>query len=121
MLGFGANRKMPTAKKIKGNIAESVAILYLLLAGYTPLKRNAQNPIGEVDVLAKKGDALCLVEVKFRQTKTAAFQAIHPMQRERLLKQASFYQRRYKTKEVRVDAVLIYKEWPFFAHLKNAW
>lgn len=49
-----------------GLLGEDVAIDYLIKHGYQILERNYRYQKGEVDILAKKDDALVAVEVKTR-------------------------------------------------------
>lgn len=108
------------SKKIKGHIGEILAASLLFLKGYRLLAMNFKGGFAEVDIIALKGSALVLVEVKVRQTESAAHLAIHPDQRKRLLKQAQVLQRRYKAEELRLDAILVFGQWPFMRHLKQA-
>ena len=50
----------------KGRSGERAAAYYLIDLGYTILERNWTCPIGEIDIVAREGDALCIVEVKRR-------------------------------------------------------
>lgn len=49
-----------------GTLGEDLAIDYLIKQGYQILERNYRYQKGEVDILAKKDDALVVVEVKTR-------------------------------------------------------
>ncbi len=49
-----------------GTLGEDLAIDYLIKQGYQILERNYRYQKGEVDILAKKDDALVAVEVKTR-------------------------------------------------------
>src|SRR3989338_7447155 len=53
-----------------GKRGEDEAARYLVLAGYTIVERNFRVRGGEVDIIARMGDELVLVEVKTR-TRTA--------------------------------------------------
>lgn len=111
---------MKNQRKFKGALCESLAIFYLMICGYTPLKRNMRTAIGEIDILAKKGSLLCLVEVKFRKTEQAAHMALRPDQVDRLQKQMDGLVQRYKCSEYRCDAALFYAKFPFFSYIKHA-
>jgi putative endonuclease len=50
----------------RGTLAEEVAALYLRLRGMTLLARNVRGGGGEIDLLARDGDALVFVEVRLR-------------------------------------------------------
>lgn len=49
-----------------GKQGESVAVEYLLENGYEILERNYQAQKAEIDIIARKGDWLVVVEVKTR-------------------------------------------------------
>lgn len=109
-------------RRARGWLAESMACLVLLGKGYRVIGRNlGGGPRGEVDILARKGGTLCVVEVKFRVTRAAAHAALHPSQRARLHRLAQAHaQRLGHTGDVRLDAFLVYAQPPFAEHLQNA-
>ena len=51
-----------------GKLGEELAVDYLTGKGYEILERNWRNIHKEVDIIAKDGDFLVIVEVKTRQT-----------------------------------------------------
>ncbi len=51
----------------RGRTAEEHAARYLESMGYAILARNWRCPAGEVDIVAREGDALVLVEVRARR------------------------------------------------------
>ena len=51
-----------------GKESETVAAEHLARNGYTILERNYHTPYGEIDIIAKDGDALVFVEVKARRS-----------------------------------------------------
>jgi putative endonuclease len=69
-----------------GRAAEWLAAGYLMLKGYQILGFRLRTPEGEIDLLARRGKSLCVVEVKRRTTLEAALEAVGPWQRERLWK-----------------------------------
>lgn len=50
-----------------GKTGEELAVQYLTDKGYTILERNWRNRHKEIDIIAKDGDELVIVEVKTRQ------------------------------------------------------
>lgn len=71
-----------------GRFAEAVAALWLMLKGYQILGFRLKTPLGEIDLLARKGKTLAVVEVKRRVSVDVALQSILPAQRDRLLRAA---------------------------------
>jgi putative endonuclease len=51
-----------------GKLGEDLAVQYLTDKGYEILERNWHNIHKEIDIIAKDGDDLVIVEVKARQT-----------------------------------------------------
>jgi putative endonuclease len=51
-----------------GGRAEQVAAEFLVREGYEVLERNYRRPHCEIDIVARRGDTLYFVEVKYRAT-----------------------------------------------------
>ena len=49
-----------------GRRAEALAALWLRLKGWTILARRVRTPVGEVDLIARRGRTIAFVEVKAR-------------------------------------------------------
>jgi putative endonuclease len=69
----------------RGHAAEWLAAAWLLLKGYQILCFRLKAAGAEIDILARKGGVLALVEVKQRPSFDAALEALGPDQRRRLL------------------------------------
>ncbi len=52
--------------KLVGALGEQTAARYLRREGYTIKAANFKTNVGEIDIIAEKGNALCFVEVKTR-------------------------------------------------------
>jgi len=50
-------------------LAERWVVLWLRCCGWRILATNQRTPLGEVDVVAREGTALVIVEVKYRRRK----------------------------------------------------
>lgn len=72
----------------EGRFAEAVAAVFLMLKGYQILGFRLKTPAGEIDLLARKGRTLAVVEVKRRATVEIALASVSPTQRDRLLRAA---------------------------------
>lgn len=51
-----------------GSRAEEAVAEYLRRDGYAIVERNYMTKVGEVDIIARKGECLCFVEVRSRST-----------------------------------------------------
>ena len=71
-----------------GRRGEIVGALWLMAKGYRILGLRLKTPLGEIDLLAQKGDVVAVVEVKRRATMEAALDCVKLRQRERLLRAA---------------------------------
>ena len=68
----------------KGHAAEWIAVAWLMLKGYQILAFRLKGRGGEIDILAKRGGTLAVVEVKRRRTLEAAILSLGPDQHARL-------------------------------------
>ena len=60
----------------KGKRAELYASIYLFFKGYRILSRRFKTPVGEIDIVARKGSLVVFVEVKARNDITTALDSI---------------------------------------------
>lgn len=67
-----------------GRGAEWLAMVWLMLKGYQILGFRLKGRHGEIDIVARRGRVLAVVEVKRRATLAAALEAIRPDQHQRL-------------------------------------
>lgn len=98
------------ASERHGRFAETVAALFLNLKGYRTVARRFRSPLGEIDLVMRRGRTLVFVEVKARRTLDAAILAITPTARGRLLRAAESFVGRYPdamTMTLRFDIVAI--------------
>jgi len=68
-----------------GHRSEWLAAALLMARGYQVLGFRLKTRAGEIDILARRGKVLAVVEVKRRATLEAALSALRPDQYERLL------------------------------------
>lgn len=95
----------------RGERAERIACAYLSSQGYELIERNARFPVGEIDIVAKDGSALCFVEVRSASSTAwggAAASITRPKQR-RIIRAARWYLAscRLPHLDVRFDVVAI--------------
>jgi putative endonuclease len=72
---------------------EALAALFLRLKGYRIEARNWRCPLGEIDIVASKGDTLVFVEVKTRAGRSAGLPeaAVTRGKQQRLVRLAQAY------------------------------
>jgi putative endonuclease len=73
-----------------GRRAEWLAAALLRLKGYRILARDFRVPVGEIDIVARRGGTLAFVEVKARRGDGAA-EALSRRQRQRIARAAEWY------------------------------
>lgn len=88
---------------------------YLLSKGYQVLEMNFRCRMGEVDIVARDGQYLCFVEVKYRTGKQTGSpeQAVDTRKQNRICRVADFYMLQHKMgygTAVRFDVVAITPE-----------
>lgn len=107
----------------RGRRAETLAALWLRCKGYRVLARDFRSPVGEIDLVARRGATLAIVEVKARSSLAEAGEAISPRQRRRIRNAAIAFLQRHPslgTLDLRFDAILMVpRHWP--RHLTDAW
>lgn len=69
----------------QGHASEWAAAVWLMLKGYQILGFRLKGRGGEIDILARRGRVLAVVEVKRRATMEAALVALTPEQHQRLV------------------------------------
>jgi len=74
-----------------GRLAEALARLYLRATGHRVVAHNLKTPCGEIDIVARRGNVLCFVEVKSRADRAAAAEAVTPRQRGRIERAARHF------------------------------
>lgn len=94
----------------KGLAAENRAAWFLRLKGYRVLAKRYKTPVGEIDLIVRKGKTTVFVEVKRRTTGDAAAEAVHRHNQSRVRRAAELYLQkhpRYTGGDIRFDAVLL--------------
>ena len=76
-----------------GKIGEKISRLYLIKHGYKVLERNYRTRVGEIDIIAEKGNIIVFCEVKARTSKFFGepFEAVTSVKRDKITKVASQY------------------------------
>jgi putative endonuclease len=112
-----------SARWHKGWDAEAEAAAYLRTQGYDILAQRLRTPAGEIDLVARLGDTLVIVEVKARPTTDAGLTAISKRQRQRLTGAAAWLLGQdpaFAHCSVRFDCIVAVPGLPLY-HVENAW
>lgn len=127
LFGFQKRNKRRQSYRV-GIWAEFLSALYLWVRGYKILARRYKAPSGEIDLIARKANALVAVEVKARSDMSDALEAVSLQNRRRVENAVLLYVAQnpeYASFEIRFDiiAVCLGKGFGFrrIRHLENAW
>jgi putative endonuclease len=93
-----------------GLSAESRAAAYLIAKGHRIVARRWRTPLGEVDIVARRGRLLVFVEVKARNSLDAAAEAVTDRQQRRIIGAAEAWLASHPGDidcHIRFDAVLV--------------
>lgn len=103
--------------------SERAASVLLRLKGYRILERRFRTPVGEIDLIARRGRQLAFVEVKMRRDRIAALESLTPAMRRRIVHAAQYFmagRADLSALDSRFDLITIVP--PFFArHMAGAW
>lgn len=110
------------AAEKRGQWGERRAAWFLWLRGWRILDRRIRTPVGEVDLIARKGGLIAFVEVKTRADPDALAHAIDERRLSRVAAAAELLMPRYATagEDVRIDVVLVAPR-ALPLHIENAW
>ncbi len=102
------------AREKAGRRAENLVAWYLRAKGYRILERRVKTRSGEIDLIARKGHALVIVEVKQRQSLETAEISIPPQAWKRIHAAAQIYlskNPKLAALGLRFDAVFVIGRW----------
>ena len=72
----------------RGRFGEWLCLWHLRLHGWHIVARGWRCPAGEIDIVARRGKVLAIIEVKSRDEVAAAANAVTPRQRRRIARAA---------------------------------
>jgi len=75
----------------RGKLAELFCRWHLRLRGWRIVAADWRCPSGEIDILARRGGVLAIIEVKSREDVASAALAVLPRQRRRIARAASAF------------------------------
>jgi putative endonuclease len=103
-----------------GRRAEAIAAWWLRLQGWTILARRVRTPVGEVDLIARRGRITAFVEVKARASAAQAELALDDYRLRRVVAAAEALAHLYARPgtDIRIDAMFV-TPWRLPRHLTN--
>ncbi|WOK36397.1 YraN family protein [Sphingomonas sp. C3-2] len=106
----------------RGRRGETVAAWWLRLFGWRILGRRVRTPMGEIDLVARRGRTIAFVEVKTRANAHELALAIDRHRLTRVAAAANALAPRYamRGEDIRIDVVLV-RPWALPRHIANAW
>ena len=106
-----------------GQRAEMIAAVLLRLKGYRILARDYRAGVGELDIVARRGRLLAVVEVKRRRDMLTALEAVTARQQRRIARATEVFVSRhagFDKLDIRFDVIVIQPHRPP-AHIVDAW
>ena len=116
MAGKGAPADDKVRAYRRGHRGEWLASLALTLKGYRIVARRYRTKLGEIDLVARRGNLVAVVEVKARPTLQEAMDAIGPQAMRRIEAATDLWLARqpdYARLNIRFDLVAVLpRRWP---------
>ncbi len=105
-----------------GHVAELAAMLLLVVKGFRPLARRYKTPLGEIDLIVKRGRMIAFVEVKARALQRDALESVGPQSERRIADAADLWLAKHPAASglnLRYDMVLV-QPWRLPRHIPDA-
>lgn len=114
------NKKQKAERR--GRTAEMLAVLLLRVKGYSILAERFRCSIGEIDIVASKGDTIIFVEVKARESTKLALESINQKQQRRIEAAAEIWLQSETSQNfaVRFDVITVAPR-ALPTHMMDAW
>lgn len=106
----------------RGHRGEWLAAMALRAKGFRIVARRYRTPVGEIDLIARRGDLIAIVEVKVRPTLVAAMEAVGRMSERRIEGAADLWLSRqpdHARLSIRFDLVAVLP-WRWPVHVPDA-
>ncbi len=111
------------AAERRGRSGEILAALALQLKGYRILARRVRTPVGEIDLIARRGGLVAFIEVKARRSVAEAQEAVTPRAQQRIARAADAWCARragLAMLDRRFDVIAV-RPWRWPVHIRDAW
>jgi putative endonuclease len=121
--GAGADAALKLRRKAyrRGHSSEWIAAAALMLKGFRIVARRYRTKLGEIDLIARRGDLVLIVEVKARKSLVEAMEAIARESERRIEGAADLWllrQKDYARLSMRFDMVAVLP-WRWPVHVEN--
>ncbi len=106
----------------RGHLAEALAAALLLVKGFNLLARRCKTPLGEIDLIVKRGRIIAFVEVKARAFERDALESVGRAEERRMVDAADLWLAKHPDAaglDLRYDMVVI-APWRLPKHLPDA-
>jgi putative endonuclease len=106
-----------------GRWAETLCAWHLRCRAYRILARRFKTPVGEIDLIARRGRTLAFIEVKARNDEATAMDSITQHQRRRVWRAAQLFiagDSRVQDCDVRFDVMVVVPN-RLPRHIEDAW
>ena len=108
-------------REARGRRGEALAAWYLLLKGWRILAKRVKTPRGEIDLIARRGNVVAFVEVKWRASGAELDHSIDAYRLRRVLAAAEAVGHRYaKADDQQQIDVILLAPGRFPRHMANA-
>ena len=106
----------------RGREGEARAAAWLRLKGWSILDTRVKTPVGEIDIVARRGGLIAFVEVKWRRKVADLDLAVDERRLRRVAAAAEAVAHKYATdgEDLRVDVILLAPR-AFPRHMTNVW
>ncbi|KQR77995.1 YraN family protein [Rhizobium sp. Leaf341] len=106
----------------RGALAEYLAALALMLRGYRIVAFRYRTKLGEIDIIARRGDLIACVEVKARRSADAAIAAVSALSEARIRNASELWLQRQPDADrlsIRYDIMAV-TPWRWPVHFPDA-
>lgn len=106
----------------RGRQGETRAALWLQFKGWTILDKRRKTPLGEIDLIARRGGIVAFIEVKWRNSAEELAYAIdeYRLRRVAAAVEAVAHEYVHDAEDIRIDVILL-APGRFPDHIVNAW
>ena len=105
-----------------GHLAEALAAALLLVKGFKLLARRYKTPLGEIDLIVKRGRTIAFVEVKARAFERDALESVGRAEERRMVDAADLWLAKHPDAaglDLRYDMVVV-APWRLPKHVPDA-